>query len=597
LQKALRRNKIAFAGTGAVVVALVLGVIISAWQAVRATRAKAVALVEKQRAAEQAAIATSITEYLQQMLGSVDPGAGKGLDYSVRQLLDDYAGDLEKHLPHQPEVEATLRTTIGKAYSRLGELDKARKHLMRALVLRRGVFGDKHEKYADSLVAYAWTVDFDRREFPEREADLRQALAIYRARGVGGEAVIRALFALQWILLEQAYAGMPDKWKEIEPVSNEALAEARKSPGVDSPDIARIQGGLVHAKIIQSQYDEAEEIARESLATRVRLYGPEHFETAWAYYILGEALRAEHKFAGAIQAEKQALTLMRKVFSPQQRNIATALNAVIRTLDLADHSHALADLFTSVTKLGELESVFRDVLSTTKPSKVDNDDPALVAVRGLAQFREFYLHLSHELAAAGKTREAEESRQKAIQVLESLQIQLAGNPDLLPYVYSYGSVALTKTGEPQQAKELIRKLLDPVTPKRGRAYNDVAWFLATSAVPAHRDPTLAIELAKKAVESNAQFSYYRNTLGVARYRAGDWKQAISDLEKSVSLGQGGNSFDFFFLAMAHWKLGDKDKALECYERAIPSMGKQQPNEELRRFQTEAEELMKESPVK
>ena len=60
----------------------------------------------------------------------------------------------------------------------------------------------------------------------------------------------------------------------------------------------------------------------------------------------------------------------------------------------------------------------------------------------------------------------------------------------------------------------------------------------------------------------------------------------------MELRKGGDSFDWFFLAMAHWQLGEKDKAREWYDRAVQWMDKNQPkNEELRRFRAEAAELL------
>ena len=63
--------------------------------------------------------------------------------------------------------------------------------------------------------------------------------------------------------------------------------------------------------------------------------------------------------------------------------------------------------------------------------------------------------------------------------------------------------------------------------------------------------------------------------------------------------KGGDSFDWFFLAMAHWQLGGKDKARKWYEKGIKWMEKNQKqleqnkqwDEELRRFRAEAEELL------
>ena len=83
-----------------------------------------------------------------------------------------------------------------------------------------------------------------------------------------------------------------------------------------------------------------------------------------------------------------------------------------------------------------------------------------------------------------------------------------------------------------------------------------------------------------------------NTLGAAQYRNGDWKAAVEALMKSVQLCKGGSSFNFFFLAMAHWQLGEKDKAREWYDRAVQLMDKNQTkDDEVRRFWTEASELL------
>ena len=55
----------------------------------------------------------------------------------------------------------------------------------------------------------------------------------------------------------------------------------------------------------------------------------------------------------------------------------------------------------------------------------------------------------------------------------------------------------------------------------------------------------------------------------------------------------GDSEDWFFLAMAHWQLGDKQAARKWYDQAVAWMDKNQPdNVELRRFRSEAEELLK-----
>jgi hypothetical protein len=67
---------------------------------------------------------------------------------------------------------------------------------------------------------------------------------------------------------------------------------------------------------------------------------------------------------------------------------------------------------------------------------------------------------------------------------------------------------------------------------------------------------------------------------------------VPALEKSMQLHSGGESFDWFFLAMCHWQLRDGYKARSWYDQAVQWMDKNNPqNEELRRFRAEAAALL------
>jgi tetratricopeptide (TPR) repeat protein len=117
--------------------------------------------------------------------------------------------------------------------------------------------------------------------------------------------------------------------------------------------------------------------------------------------------------------------------------------------------------------------------------------------------------------------------------------------------------------------------------------NLAAWRLATAPDPKARDPARAVEFAKEAVVLMPNEHW--NTLGAAHYRAGDGKAAIAALERSMEDRDGGDSFDWFFLAMVHWQMGENDEARKWYDQAVEWMEKNQPkNEELRRFRAEAE---------
>jgi tetratricopeptide (TPR) repeat protein len=101
--------------------------------------------------------------------------------------------------------------------------------------------------------------------------------------------------------------------------------------------------------------------------------------------------------------------------------------------------------------------------------------------------------------------------------------------------------------------------------------NALAWFLVMCPDVRERNPLQAVELAKKAVAQFPKNWAFRNTLGAAHYRAGNWQKSLAALEKAMQQGGGGNSFDYFFAAMAHQRLGHSQEARQWLSKATLTM--------------------------
>jgi tetratricopeptide (TPR) repeat protein len=154
------------------------------------------------------------------------------------------------------------------------------------------------------------------------------------------------------------------------------------------------------------------------------------------------------------------------------------------------------------------------------------------------------------------------------------------------------NIAYQKLGQRDKAREDFSKLRE-LSPARASATNSLAWFLATGPGAEFRDAKRAVQLAEQIVKQAPDTGAYWNTLGAAHYRAGNWKEAVAALEKSMRLRKGGDSFDWFFLAMAKWRLSQKEEARQWYDQAVPWMEKNQPHhEELQRFRAEAAALLR-----
>ncbi len=145
---------------------------------------------------------------------------------------------------------------------------------------------------------------------------------------------------------------------------------------------------------------------------------------------------------------------------------------------------------------------------------------------------------------------------------------------------------------------------EPAPEDRGRLAvlcNNLAWTLASRPGGAS-DPSRALELARRALELDADEVTYLNTLGVAEYRAGRHAEAIATLEKSLAAGGGQfDAFDLYFLAMARCTLGQTARARADFDRAVkwrrdhPSGPQRGWNEELDAFEAEARDLLDRPP--
>jgi tetratricopeptide (TPR) repeat protein len=201
--------------------------------------------------------------------------------------------------------------------------------------------------------------------------------------------------------------------------------------------------------------------------------------------------------------------------------------------------------------------------------------------------------LADLLRDTGRQRESEEIRRRVVWHFENLKADFPDDPQhwrLLAHNYLQEGSLLWGLGQQADAAELYRKALE-LAPEDPDVNNELAWFLATNPEPCLRDAALAVQLATKAVNAREKSGECRNTLGVAHYRNGDDKAAITELETSMRLRAGGDSFDWFFLALSHWRLGDRDKARMWFDRAAQWMDKYMPyNDELRRFRAEADML-------
>jgi Flp pilus assembly protein TadD len=150
-------------------------------------------------------------------------------------------------------------------------------------------------------------------------------------------------------------------------------------------------------------------------------------------------------------------------------------------------------------------------------------------------------------------------------------------------------------GKHAEAEKTLRRLKDAAA-RMPMWQNNLAWKLVTDPDPRVRNAAVAVEMAKKAVAQAPDNGTFWNTLGVAHYRAGDDRGAVAALGKSMALRGGGDAFDWYFLAMARHRLGEREGARKDLTRAVTWANQnEQDNDELIRFRAEAEAALGVAP--
>ena len=102
----------------------------------------------------------------------------------------------------------------------------------------------------------------------------------------------------------------------------------------------------------------------------------------------------------------------------------------------------------------------------------------------------------------------------------------------------------------------------------------VAWTCAL-APDATKDWPKSVALAERAVKSNPKSITYLNTLGAVLYRAGRWKDALAPLSEAAAPVKqpseaimSSPAYTWFFLAMAHHRLGHHEEAKKWLDKAV-----------------------------
>ncbi|MGA7931553.1 MAG: serine/threonine-protein kinase [Candidatus Sulfotelmatobacter sp.] len=320
LRKFARRNKALVAGALAVFLTLIVGVVVSTWQAVRARRAELHAQAE-------AATAQAVVDFLQNDLlaqASANKQSGPSIkpdpDLKVRTALDRAAARIEGKFAKQPEVEASIRRTLGETYEELGLYPEARRQSERALELQDRVLGAENPNTLRTKSGLGWIAKLQGR-YPEAEALLNQTLATER-RVLGPEhpGTLTSMNNLAVVYMDEG------KYMQAEALDSQALEIRRRVLGPEHPGTLMSITNLAAIYVDEGKYAQAEPLYNQAMEVRRRVLGPEHPDTLLSMSNLAADYEHEGKYPQAESLDNQVFEIRRRVLGPDHPETLNSMN-------------------------------------------------------------------------------------------------------------------------------------------------------------------------------------------------------------------------------------------------------------------------------
>jgi tetratricopeptide (TPR) repeat protein len=355
----VQRHRRPIAAAAAIAATLVLGIVLTAWQAIRASTAlneKTQALQESQEALNKASIMANLV--LGEFLNSAQ-GSSYHPDTTVREAILRVVDRIDSEDLQDPELEAWIRHNLAGYFFRIGDYISARNNYVRALGIRKDQFGED----ADETFNTAEQLHdlYSQMGESEKAVELAKSLAEARSR-VLGEEHEKAVEA-RWILggslyrakryqeaedilrqtiedagrLRQGYTEAAattdlgnvyfdtERDEEAERCWKAALEKWRTMYGIDHPSTLPAMENLAKVYLRRGNLDEARKSLNTILARMEADYGVDHPQTSRTLRSLAQLHFRLGEYATSADFSRRVLAIQRRLYGDGHEATVDAL--------------------------------------------------------------------------------------------------------------------------------------------------------------------------------------------------------------------------------------------------------------------------------
>lgn len=352
-QRFIKRHSMGVVFAALMLVGMVTVAIVLAVQASSLRKQRDDASRQRDNATQQARHAEAISKFMLDVFAKPEQTQTKDSEVTAKQLLDAAAQKVEVSLDDQPSVKAKLLEAIGEAYLNQGQGTESIRFLDQVLEITRAQQDTPEAK--DQLLsilnklgrAYTETGDLER-----ASKMLAEAREKYDETEYASERHIATLLNSGALEMKLSRPAVAQAYYE------DALRAVRQFYGSQHVEVAGVMMPLVQVMMWQSEYSEAESIAREAVRIYHAQLPEKHPDRVAADMSLGEVLLHLEKFDAALQTVTRSLREQEDVFGPTSPRLINSY-IVLSRIQMAMRENSVAEenahrcLKIARTSLGE----------------------------------------------------------------------------------------------------------------------------------------------------------------------------------------------------------------------------------------------------
>ncbi len=308
-QKFARRNKPALLTAALIASTLILGTVVSTWQAIRASRAEAESLAQANEARQSEAQTQAVLDFVQNKIFAAARPEGEkgglGHDVTLRQAIEAAIPYVETSFRDQPLIEGQLRNTLGWSFYYLGEADKAAEQFQKGHKILEVHLGSDHPDTLHSMnglgASYSNLGRYDDAlKLAEETLALREVkLGPYHRDTL-----------MSMNNLAACYLSL-GRHAEAIGLSEKTLALQIAKLGPDHPDTLRSMTNLANTYSELGRYEDALKLREETLELLKTKLGPEHPDTLGGMSNVACVYSDLGRYEEALKLNEESLALMK----------------------------------------------------------------------------------------------------------------------------------------------------------------------------------------------------------------------------------------------------------------------------------------------